>query len=290
MSMVTSEGETFTNGAPNHSSSGFLSPTYLRGSIYLQRLEEAHKAKMLADREGHAAKTQTGAGLASGGNTHLPKSKLPSGSHRGVAYELIEKPPVSDDDETVSHLPSKWNREDKDQQLEIMGDGYEVKYTGRSSSDHEACAVRADHYMPPQCGVYYFEVLVLNRKREESVPCCQLQYIEELLTVTPFCSTTIGIGFSSKSVALTRPPGWEPDSWGYHGDDGNSFAAQNVGKPYGPKFGPGDTVGCLLNFREGVARFTKNGQELGMFALCDLSFCAVPFGGILSLGIKPSHC
>lgn len=167
MSLSAAEGEPFSGGTPNPSYTGFLSPTYLRGSVYLQRLEEAHKTRLAAEREGHAAKAQVGTGLTGGGNTHLPKSKLPSGSHRGVAYELIEKQPAHEADEGISQLPSRWNRDDKDPNLEVMGDGYEVKYTGRSTSDHEACAIRADHYMPPQCGIYYFEVLVLNRKREE---------------------------------------------------------------------------------------------------------------------------
>lgn len=65
-------------------------------------------------------------------------------------------------------------------------------------------------------------------------------------------------------MSLQRAPGWEPESWGYHGDDGNCFAAQNVGKSYGPKFGPNDTVGCLVNFRLGHALFTKNGDDLGL--------------------------
>ncbi|KAK3325598.1 hypothetical protein B0H66DRAFT_129849 [Apodospora peruviana] len=254
----------FGNQLPSISSTGFLSPSYLRGSVYLQRLEEAHKAKVVAEREGHAAKAQTGTGLVTGGNAHLPNSKLPSGSHRGVAYELIEKLPVTEDDETVSPLPSRWNKDDKDVALEVLGDGYEVKYTGRNSSDHEACAIRADHHMPSQCGVYYFEILILNRKKED---------------------TTIGIGFSSRSVALTRPPGWEPESWGYHGDDGNSFAAQNVGKPYGPKFGPGDTVGCLLNFREGTALFTKDGNDLGI-AFRDVNFKDVKGKLYPTVGLK----
>lgn len=81
--------------------------------------------------------------------------------------------------------------------------------------------------------------------------------------LTTFCSTTICIGFSSKSVALNRAPGWEPESWGYHGDDGNSFASQNVGKQYGPPFSSGDTIGCGVNFRTGTAFFTKNGRFLG---------------------------
>ncbi len=72
----------------------------------------------------------------------------------------------------------------------------------------------------------------------------------------------IAIGFASKDASVSRAPGWEPDSWGYHGDDGNSFASQNVGKPYAEMYGVGDTIGCLVNFRLNHALFTKNGREL----------------------------
>lgn len=75
----------------------------------------------------------------------------------------------------------------------------------------------------------------------------------------------IAIGFASKEASTSRAPGWEPGSWGYHGDDGHSFASQNTGQPYAEQFGVGDTVGCLVNFRLGHALFTKNGRQLGMF-------------------------
>lgn len=78
-----------------------------------------------------------------------------------------------------------------------------------------------------------------------------------------FRTPPIAIGFASKSASISRAPGWETDSWGYHGDDGNSFASQNVGKPYAEMFGVGDTVGCLINFRLNHALFTKNGRDLG---------------------------
>lgn len=89
---------------------------------------------------------------------------------------------------------------------------------------------------------------------------------ERFLTAFSSHSTLIGVGFSSKSASLNRAPGWEPESWGYHGDDGHCFQAQNVGKHYGPTFGYGDTIGCGVNFRTGTAFFTKNGHYLGM---CD---------------------
>lgn len=81
----------------------------------------------------------------------------------------------------------------------------------------------------------------------------------------------IGLGFCRASVTLDRLPGWEPDSWGYHGDDGHSFCCQGVGKTYGPTFTTGDIVGCCINFRKGIAFYTKNGVELDT-AFRDLTF------------------
>ncbi|AEO62326.1 uncharacterized protein THITE_2106386 [Thermothielavioides terrestris NRRL 8126] len=253
---------------PNVSSTGFLSPSYLRGTIYLQKLEEKHRAKLLAEREGGlSAGAQPGpsASVASsrivsnGSSSHLPMlgTKVTGSAHRGVAYDVVEKPMLeSEADDEFSPLPSKWNKDDKEAALEVLGDGYEVRHTGRVLSDHEASSIRADHYISPSCGVYYFEITVLHKRKDQA-------------KMPP-----IAIGFASKEASVTRAPGWEPDSWGYHGDDGNSFASQNVGKPYAAQFGTGDTVGCLLNFRLNHALFTKNGQEL------PIAFKDIPFKDI----------
>ncbi|KAK4104278.1 SPRY-domain-containing protein [Parathielavia hyrcaniae] len=254
----------FPSGAPmpNVSSSGFLAPSYLRGTVYLQKLEGKHRADVLAERERSAAAkagpTSSSSPAVSrlpsnGSAAHLPPAwtKVPGSSHRGVAYDIVEKPMYpaeeeddDDGDDAVSPLPSRWNRDDKEAALEVLSDGYEVRHTGRTSSDHEASAVRADHYMSPSCGVYYFEITVLNTRSDKVK------------------NPPIAIGFASKEASISRAPGWEPDSWGYHGDDGHSFASQNVGKPYAEMFGIGDTVGCLVNFRLNHALFTKNGREL----------------------------
>lgn len=73
----------------------------------------------------------------------------------------------------------------------------------------------------------------------------------------------IGVGFSGSKASLERLPGWEPDSWAYHGDDGKSFAGESTGKSYGPTFTTGDVVGCGVNFMTKTAFFTKNGVFLG---------------------------
>jgi Ran-binding protein 9/10 len=79
----------------------------------------------------------------------------------------------------------------------------------------------------------------------------------------------ISIGFSGLKVTLSRLPGWEPDSWAYHGDDGMTFNCTANGKNYGPKYSSGDVIGCGVNFRTGQAFFTKNGVNLGK------NFCAI---------------
>lgn len=77
----------------------------------------------------------------------------------------------------------------------------------------------------------------------------------------------IGIGFSSAAVPLERLPGWQEDSWAYHGDDGKTFNAGSHGKAYGPTFSTNDVIGCGVNFMTRTAFFTKNGSFLGTLVL-----------------------
>ncbi|TQN75296.1 Ran-binding protein 10 [Colletotrichum shisoi] len=223
--------------------SGFFVPSYLAGSTYVQRLEETHLAKMRAQKESQATQAQSGGSLPTSASSVSLHGK-PS-AHRGVNYDVIEKPPAFEEDEAFAPLPTRWNSLDKYGALDILSDGLEVRYIGprgQTERDHEAFCIRADNPMPPQCGIYYFEVNVLSGKRDDM---------------------TIVIGFSGKSVGLARPPGWEADSWGYHSDDGHCYAGQTAGKPYGPSFTASDVIGCGVNFRTGEVFFTKNGVHLG---------------------------
>ncbi|TVY37986.1 Uncharacterized protein LSUB1_G003411 [Lachnellula subtilissima] len=220
----------------------FFVPSYLKGSKYIQRLEESHKARLRAQKEEPQAQVPQSGSLSTSASSLNLHTKL-APSHRGMTYDIIEKAlPV--EDETVPRLPSRWSSTDKYGGLEVLSDGQEVKFTGPKSDrerDHEACSIRADYPMPTQCGIYYYEVTIISRKREES---------------------TVGVGFSSKSAPLSRVPGWEPESWAYHGDDGHSYGGQSSGKHYGPPFAATDVIGCGVNFRTGCAFFTKNGDFL----------------------------
>jgi hypothetical protein len=73
-----------------------------------------------------------------------------------------------------------------------------------------------------------------------------------------------GVGFCTADVNMDRLPGWEPQSYGYHGDDGNAFRSDGKGRRYGPTFGTGDVVGALLNRAERTISYFKNGIELGV--------------------------
>jgi len=218
---------------------GFFTPSYLRDSKYMENLEEAHKAKLAAQRdEPPARSSNTGSLSTRSSNVSLHKM---APSHRGMTYEIIERQPEVEDD-GLAQLPSRWAETDKHGVLEIAADGLDVKYVGPSkASEHEAAATRTDHSMPPQCGIYYYEVNIISKGKEGM----------------------IAIGFSGAASSLEKLPGWEAESWAYHGDDGKSFPCQMQGNPYGPKFGSGDVVGCGVNFMTGCAFFTKNGVFQG---------------------------
>ena len=214
---------------------GFFEPSYLKGSKYMEKLKAAHKAKMTAQADELQTRSSKAGSLSTSSSSVSLHKMAPS--HRGMTYEIIERQPEVEDD-GVTPLPSKWAETDKNAGLEISADGQDVKFVGPSKTlDHEAASTRSDNPMPSQCGIYYYEVSIISKGKEGM----------------------IGVGFSGASASLEKLPGWEPDSWAYHGDDGKSFCAATPGKPYGPTFTSGDVIGCGVNFMKGCAFFTKNG-------------------------------
>jgi hypothetical protein len=161
-------------------------------------------------------------------------------------------------DEPVAPWPTRWNDADRFPQLELEDSGRQAKFSGTQKTHDEAASVRADFPMPRQCGIYYYEITVISKGKDG--------YVHLLLGnvhANSLYSRMIGIGFSGQKVALSRIPGWEPDSYAYHGDDGQIFSNTTSGKSYGPKFGTLDVIGCGINFRTNTAFFTKNGHMLG---------------------------
>ncbi|KAF8746254.1 hypothetical protein AX14_000052 [Amanita brunnescens Koide BX004] len=196
--------------------------------------------------------------------TELPPALPPS---RSADPQVLRFGPVSpstdsDDDSTASpprdpapapppsvpasdhalRLPTRWSDQMKHSSLSVSADGRDLTFNGSASGgDRDAAAARTTHPIPPACGIYYYEVSILSKGQKGH----------------------ISIGFVGHDVKLNRLPGWEQNSWGYHGDDGCSFAAEKSGNPYGPIYGTGDVIGCGIDFTTNKAFFTKNGNLLG---------------------------
>ena len=73
------------------------------------------------------------------------------------------------------------------------------------------------------------------------------------------------------SGRLNRMPGWQHPtrphihSWAYHGDDGGYFGHTKPSYAgFGERYGPGDVVGCGVDFDREIVFFTRNGKKTSM--------------------------
>lgn len=160
-------------------------------------------------------------------------------------------------------LPTCWDEDDKCSLIELSTDGLGVNFAGELSApshckdrtdpaarriagsakygDRDAAAVRTNRPVPPQCGIYYYEITITDKG----------------------LSGYIGLGFSHRDVKLTRLPGWEDNSYGYHGDDGRAFCCLGTGESFGPTFTTGDVVGCGVDYSGSVAPLTEKEVKNG---------------------------
>ncbi|KAH7681487.1 Concanavalin A-like lectins/glucanases protein [Dioscorea alata] len=123
----------------------------------------------------------------------------------------------------------------------VSQDKLTVSYVGSQHHGHDVGIIQADCPVPTRRAAYYFEMTVKNSGVKGQT----------------------SIGFTHQQYKMRRQPGWETNSCGYHGDDGNLYRGQGKGEPFGPRFGTGDTVGSGINFISQVFFFTKNGELVG---------------------------
>ena len=158
-----------------------------------------------------------------------------------IEFDLRLKQLYPSVDESKTPLPKKWNTKDKFKSITLSQDNLRVVYKGEGKTHRDAASVRATYPIPAACGIYYFEVTVISKGRDGYM----------------------GIGISAQGVNLNRLPGWDKNSYGYHGDDGHSFCATGTGESYGPTFTTGDVIGCCLNLVDHSCFYTKNGLHIG---------------------------
>jgi hypothetical protein len=119
-------------------------------------------------------------------------------------------------------------------------------------------------------------------KLEEGATCAYF----EVTIVDAGLKGYIGFGFVDEHYKFDRQPGWDPESYGYHGDDGQVYHSEGSGCPWGPLYTTGDVVGCGVNFLTGEVFFTKNGQFLGVCFKGAKDFELIPAVGLHSPGEK----
>lgn len=139
----------------------FFVPSYLRGSRYAEKLEEAHQAKQASQRELRSQHSSHGTPLSTtSGSTNLHRT----GPGRALTLDIIERaPPLLD--EPLAPWPTRWNEHDKYMQLELEDDDRVVRYMHKGQDD--AATVRADFPMPRQCGIYYYEITVMSKHKPQ---------------------------------------------------------------------------------------------------------------------------
>lgn len=132
--------------------------------------------------------------------------------------------------------------------LVVSPDKLSVQYTSVHLHGHDVGVIQANHPAPSKKLIYYFELLVKNAGAKGQV----------------------AIGFTAENFKMRRQPGWEANSYGYHGDDGLLYrgpvkgeGGPVKGEAFGPTFTSGDTVGAGINYAAQEFFFTKNGKLVG---------------------------
>ncbi|CAN6475709.1 unnamed protein product [Victoria cruziana] len=125
--------------------------------------------------------------------------------------------------------------------LVVSTDKLSVQYTANARHGHDVGAVQSNCPAPIRRLMYYFEIYIRDAGQKG----------------------TISIGFTAERFKMRRQPGWETNSYGYHGDDGLLYRGPGKGDSFGPKFTTGDTVGGGINYASHELFFTKNGKLVG---------------------------
>ncbi|XP_023033742.1 ran-binding proteins 9/10 homolog isoform X2 [Drosophila willistoni] len=189
---------------------------------------------------------------------HHHSSSSHQGSSSAVDPLRLLYPNVN---ENETPLPRCWSPHDKCLSIGLSQNNLRVTYKGVGKQHSEAASVRTAYPIPPSCGLYYFEVRIISKGR----------------------NGYMGIGLTAQQFRMNRLPGWDKQSYGYHGDDGNSFSSSGNGQTYGPTFTTGDVIGCCVNFVNNTCFYTKNGVDLGI-AFRDLPTKLYPTVGLQTPG------
>lgn len=146
------------------------------------------------------------------------------------------------DEEEEEEAPTALDTVNSSGGFSLVGhDKLSLLYPNAHNHDHDVGVVQANRPAPSKRLLYYFEIYVKNAGARGQIT----------------------IGFTTSAFKLRRQPGWEANSCGYHGEDGQLHRGHEKGEPFGPTYTTGDTVGGGINYATQEFFFTKNGVIVG---------------------------
>jgi hypothetical protein len=141
-----------------------------------------------------------------------------------------------------------------------------VEYIGEGVSAYDVGAIQGNGpARHPQRRYYYFEITIKDCGR----------------------MGRISIGFTGEYFINYEHPGWESNSYGYHGDDGALYHEPlEADNDFGPKFSTDDIVGAGIDHLKQKIFFTKNGELVGHSIPNEVRGTLYPTIGLHSQGEK----
>lgn len=171
----------------------------------------------------------------------------------------------------TNRLPSKWVDAPKEVQLS------DADTTITHAVAYSRICLSTDIPIPPENSKFYYEITVTETEEFE-----QSKYSD------------IAVGFCTLGASALEYPGWEPSgrapyarSWAYHGDDGGYGASSGTFiQDETRRYGPGDTIGCGVDFATNTIWFTKNGRMSDVTEFADVRGRLFPVLGMNGGAVK----
>ena len=155
--------------------------------------------------------------------------------------------------------PTKWIYSHKIPWTQVSEDGRSLKHR----SGRRLC-VLADHPIPAWLSKYYYEIEISKGPKGNGNGDGDGD--EEVEAPS---HPILAIGFCTSTAQLLEFPGWpnknapSSHSWAYHGDGGGFFSSfKNRKAGESRSYGPGDTVGCGVDYEKGIVFFTRDGEKI----------------------------
>ena len=140
-------------------------------------------------------------------SSYTPSFPLPSYLRHSSYSFLFSTTPSSSLPNSIP-LPTSWDPLDKCALLELSSNSLECSFRGSAKyGDRDAAAVRANHSVPTETGVWYFEVEVLNKGVSGYIgKCFLLSYLSYYLVGRPVLIYSFLIVSSSYPLPNSQTP------------------------------------------------------------------------------------